>query len=320
MHKIEFLKVADIPTFSDEFALVAAHVSNDGVGLFLYVERKAEEWVFNSVNTGHGVFPKTRMDEPARFVLLQTSGGEISKCELPALNTKFPRVDVFRDGRILIVGTRSAWRSAEDYDLNGLIYDPRSGAQTHVCLGDGIEDVSVDSLDRIWVSYFDEGIFGNFGWGSIGPKPIGASGLNCFSAGGDLVRSFPFDDGFGGIMDCYAMNVQGQTTAIYFYTEFPLCRISSDFERHYWETELSGCRQFAIGESRVLFDRQRKDPPSVGYLAELGDGRIGQPQKVEFLLPDKTPIFDGWLLGRGAEMHYFENTGWYKASLNDITR
>ena len=40
--------------------------------------------------------------------------------------------------------------------------------------------MQVDSLGRIWVSYADEGVYGNFGWGQPGPPPVGAAGLVCF--------------------------------------------------------------------------------------------------------------------------------------------
>jgi len=316
--QITFSKVADIPEFSDEFSLAKRSVTNDGAGLFLFVESSAEEKFSQSNQQKKGVLPATRIAEPARFVLVQLRGGEIKKIELPELDTTFPHVDVFPDGRILVVGPRSAWRSEDDYDTNGLIFDPLTGDRSCILLGDGIQNISIDSLAKIWVSYFDEGIFGNFGWGGPNSKPVGWSGLNCFSADGKLIWSFPLDDEYGSISDCYALNVQNETASLYFYTEFPLCRISTSFQRRYWKTGLTGCHQFAISESLVLFSGQYKDPQSVGYLASLEDERIGEPQKVEFLLPDRSPISNGQLLGRGPNMSFFDDTGWYRTSLDDI--
>jgi hypothetical protein len=111
------------------------------------------------------------------------------------------------------------------------------------------------------------------------------------------------------------MNVHGDKASIYYYTEFRLCQIANDFQRRYWETGLAGCRHFAINDWSVLFSSQYEEAPAIGYLATLGDGKLENLEKVELLLPDMSPISSGQLLGRGMEMHYFDNSGWYRTRL-----
>lgn len=319
VRRIEFEKVSDLPVFSDDFSLASCSVSGAGAGLFLFVENSAKGQVRKTFKQGIGFFPKTRMGALKRFALLEMSDNRCRAFELGELDLTFPLVDVFPDGRVLVAASRSQWRGRDDYDKNGVVVDPSTGKQSHILLGDGIESLSIDTLGRIWVSYFDEGIFGNFGWGYIDPSPapVGASGLNCFSAGGDILWNFPSDDECGGISDCDAMNVHGQTAWVHFYPEFPLCRVSSDFQRRYWKTGLSGCGHFAVNDPSVLFSGQYEDAPAIGHLAILGDGKLEGYQEVEFGLPDGSPISSGQLLGRGADMHYFDESGWYRTRLVD---
>jgi hypothetical protein len=179
-------------------------------------------------------------------------------------------------------------------------------------LGDGINSTYVDAVGRIWVAYSDEGIFGNFGWGRPGPTPIGSAGLVCFSELGEKVWEYPTDD---GMSDCYALNVSDSEAAIFFYSDFPICRIS-DFRLAYWKTELRGCVEFAISEAAVLFSGQYDDPPDAGYLGSLEAGQALAAREVRLLLPDGSGVPKGQLLGRGKHLYFFDTLSAYQTSLD----
>ncbi|MBV9564621.1 MAG: hypothetical protein JOY90_29875 [Bradyrhizobium sp.] len=253
------------------------------------------------------------MKEARRFRLtLVAADGSAREIELPELDVTFPLVDVFPGGRILVVATRCAWRGPEDFDLNGAIVDPGSSEVSRILLGDGIERTYVDALGRIWVSYFDEGVFGNFGWGGPGPTPIGAAGLVCFSETGDKIWEYSDDN---GMADCYALNVCGEEAAMFFYTDFPLCRISRDFRTTHWRTELRGCHEFAISAAQILFTAQYKEPPDTAYRGQF-DGSALSTRRVRLQLPDGSPLPRGQLLGRGAHLYFFDESSVYRASLD----
>jgi hypothetical protein len=146
---------------------------------------------------------------------------------------------------------RCSWRSENDYDLNGTVLDPRSGRSTRILLGDGKDRARTDKLGRIRVFYFDEGILGNFGWEPPGPAPIGSAGLLCFSDIGEKIWEYP-QEASETISYSYALNVSGSEAAIFFYTDFPICRISSDFRLEYLKTDLRGRHQLAISETKAL--------------------------------------------------------------------
>jgi len=68
--------------------------------------------------------------------------------------------------------------------------------------GDGIADVQTTTRGDIWVSYFDEGVFGNYGWGyDEASTPIGAPGLVRFDRQGSVLWSYHPPPGVGTIDD-----------------------------------------------------------------------------------------------------------------------
>jgi len=314
MESLRFQKIGDVPQPSDDYALVANSVANDGALLFLSIEPTGISAVAETETRGIGTFPKARMKDAKRFRLAISRPGEVLRTiALPPLDVTFPRVDIFPNGTVLIVAPRCKWRGPGDCDLNGVIFDPETAQVSRILLGDGISSVYVDALGRIWVAYFDEGVFGNFGWGNPGPTPIGAGGLVCFSERGQKIWEYPGDH---GMADCYALNVSGSEAAMFFYTDFPLCRISSDFKLAYWKTGLRGCHQFAISERKVLFSGQYGDPSDVAYLGNLEAREVLRTRRVQLLLPDGSAVPEGQLLGRGRHLYFFDARSVYCASVD----
>ncbi len=316
METIHFQKISEIPTPSDGYVLVATSVSNDGSPLFLFVEPTGTNAVKETYEQGIGIFPRTKMARSKRFRLLRTTtAGASQAIELPELDLTFPLVDLFPNGKVLIAGRRSSWRGETDFDVNGVVFNPDDGRSSRILLGDGINSVYVDDLGRIWVAYGDEGIGGNFGWGNPGPTPVGVAGVVCFAESGEKIWEYSSDDN-GFIGDCYALNVSGSDAAIYFYADFPVCRISRDFQLSHWKTSLKGCAEFAVSGTNVLFSGQYDDPPGTAYLGILGQGELKNPQKIRLLLPDGSILPEGQLLGRGRHLYFFDSTTAYRASLD----
>jgi hypothetical protein len=55
-----------------------------------------------------------------------------------------------------------------------------------ILLGDRIHRGQTTSTGRIWISFFDEGVFGNFGW----DDPLGSSGLVVWDSRGNKQYEF----------------------------------------------------------------------------------------------------------------------------------
>jgi hypothetical protein len=316
MDSIRVQKLADIPAPPAGYSHVTSSVANDGSLLFLSIEDTGADAVRETYASGIGIFPKTRMNAAKRFHLsIWRPTGPLQTIDLPELNLTFPLVDVFPDERILVVGPRCSWRGSEDYDLNAAVFDPKTAKMSRILLGDGISRAYVDARGRIWVAYCDEGIFGNFGWGGPGPTPVGAAGLVCFTDTGEKLWEYP-GDADGMMADCYALNVSDSEAAIFFYMDFPICRISSDFKLAHWKTELRGCQEFAISKSAALFSGQYNDLTETAYLGRFDvDGRMNA-KPVRLLLPDGSALPKGQLLGRGPNLYFFDTLNIYRVALD----
>jgi hypothetical protein len=68
---------------------------------------------------------------------------------------------------------------------------PRGRPRPRRFFGDGIEHVQATSAGEIWVGFFDEGIYGNYGWGSGTQLPVGRTGLVRFSPTFSPTEAFP---------------------------------------------------------------------------------------------------------------------------------
>lgn len=314
IRSVQFEKIGAAPALPG-FSLAASGVAGDQSLLFLFVEDSGRQAVFESDHGGIGSFPRAKMDGPKRFRLMRKSAGSVQSIDLPPLDIAFPKVDMFPDGQVLLAGTRCNWRAETDYDLNGIIFDPLTGNANPVLFGDGISDLQIDDRGRIWIAYFDEGIFGNYGWGHPGPAPVGQAGLVCFSALGEKIWEFPSDAGHA-IYDCYALNVSGAEAAIFFYPDFPVYRIGADFHLTSKRTKLRGCHAFAISETEILFSSQYQESSETAHLGrEDRDGMI-YVKRARLLMPDGSGRPSGRLQGRGKHLFHFGENGVYWATIS----
>lgn len=323
MKEIPLQRVAGIPSPPKGFKFVSVSVSLSGMAQFLYIEAKAENLVHRQTKSdGFAVFPVPDMGKSFRYKLVLTDGQGSSEIDFPPFEFAFPKVDVLADGSAVIVGSRCRWRSKDDYDVNAMVFDCATGQEIRFLAGDGVQDIGVDGQDRIWISYFDEGIFGNFGWGDLDRNgertsdPVGGSGLNCFDRRGEMIWRHDQEQRF--IDDCYALNVTRDETHFYFYSDFDLGHVSRDFTTFYRKTDISGAHAFAISPDRVLFSGQYDDPPDRVYLLSLQGSDIGKPEKGRLFLPRGKIPKQATLIGRGSTLHIFTKRDWYKVSLEEI--
>ncbi len=306
--------VSPIPDLGSGYTLVRASVSGSGAGLFLFATDRTG---VKKVDTGQGTNPilnyRARYGDRLALVVVTPAGNVVH--DLGELGLVWPLVDLFRDGRILVAASRCAWRDTGDFDLNGVILEPVSGSRFRFLLGDGIQDLAVDDAGRIWASYYDEGVYGNYGWNRPGPPGPGEGGVVCFDDAG--AQSWCFqpsnDDAF--MDDCYAMNVTGQQAYVFYCSDFKLCRIDADFSRQYWTPGLSGCHSLAVAGDQVLFSAQYKDPQSRFYLLKFGGDALNATVPLTLALPSGAPLANGRVFGRGPNIHFFNSDGWFRGNI-----
>lgn len=174
---------------------------------------------------GGASFPRTAPSTAPAAALAAYAGSDVvpaTVVRVRALPVAHPHVDVFADGSFLVVGARCSWTESGP-ELNALAIDQNGRIFRRGCLGDGIAHLQVAADGTIWAGYFDEGVFGNLGWGGPGPTPLGAGGIAAWSP--DFEKTWELEPGEGLVSDCYALNVGPGEVLACPYTDFPVVRI-----------------------------------------------------------------------------------------------
>ena len=155
--------------------------------------------------------------------------------------------------RFLVVGARCRWRR-DGPDRNAVLYDAAGQVVSEHVLGDGIAHVLATSTGQVWAGYFDEGIYGNYGWGQADTEePVGAYGIVQFSPELEPAWHYPHYTAVGPwepVNDCYALNVDDACTWACYDSDFPVVCIR-DGTVTGWHNDITGARALAVAGSRV---------------------------------------------------------------------
>lgn len=175
--------------------------------------------------------------------------------------------------------------------------------------------MQVTKSGSIWVSYFDEGVFGNYGW----RQPIGAAGLNCFTASGKLVYAYLTTSGLKDISDCYALNVPKEHDVwIYYYTPFKLVHLRKGELAGWWDCPIEGANAFALQGDLVLMQGGYDERDVYKLL------RLGKPPVMEELRTVRFVGVTGEVLGgretsaRGSQLTLMDEARIYRVRPGDV--
>lgn len=247
MKSIKLSPVLSLVPFLGDGELVAFDVGPDGM-MYLVIALKPLD--YRRVSNGGASFAKTKPDQPQSYRVIGLHGAT-TIIDIVIMDEQFnvhfiqPLID-----ELLLVCARSRYVSSANKEKNGRIYSRTGKWKREILLGDGIQSVQTTSNGMIWTSYFDEGVFGNFGW----DHPLGQSGLVAWNASGKKLYDFESTTGLDSICDCYALNVVSDTdTWLYYYTEFPLVHLHQQKVVGYWNMPVRGSNTFAIAEDLALF-------------------------------------------------------------------
>jgi hypothetical protein len=268
---------------------------------------------------GFASFPRNQAEHPYDAFLSITNVHTTYEIEIRDLADTFPLIQLLPDGAVLIVSARCRRYPDGTHDLNARIYDSQGQPREEFLLGDGIQHVQADRKGNIWVGYFDEGVYGNYGWGGAGDAaPVGASGLVCFDAKGQKSWEYGPVPGVDVISDVYALNVFGDEAWAYYYTDFPLVRIASDRTVSVWTTETSGARSFAIGNGVVLLFGGYSPSKTACRLLRLNKDDATVDADISLLLTEGGDLSHANVIGRGNILHVFVGDLWYQFSTNSL--
>ncbi|MEI3614699.1 hypothetical protein [Pseudogracilibacillus sp. SO30301A] len=191
--------------YSSDLNFIGGQVTRDGTLLLLENDLQELDFFQRPV-------PKNN------WIIKIIKGVNIETVELKNVPFIPTEVDLFSDDTLLLVQGRCL-KDGKYVERNARRYNSNGQLIAAFTLGDGIEHVHIDETDTIWVSYFDEGIFGNFGW----EQPMGSEGLIAYSINGQKM----WGAGSYGIIDCYALNVvNSKEVYFYYYDDFFLVQLN----------------------------------------------------------------------------------------------
>lgn len=275
---------------------------------------------------GWASFPKAKTDAPYKAQFAIHDEGGVRTIEINDETRAFPQVALLKDDEILLAGTRCRRFADGTHELNGHVYGPDGQLRREFLLGDGIEHVASDVRGEIWVGYFDEGVFGNYGWGAMTTSeeqesPVGWPGLVRFDGEGNMTWRYEPPEGIGTIDDCYALNVGPDATWTCYYSYFPLVRINPDGSVRGWTTEASGVRAVAGTDERALLFGGYKGQRTQCTVARLGDGELIDAEAIQLLRPSGEPLTEddtGFVYGHGDTLHMILDREWMSVELSEL--
>ena len=145
-------------------------------------------------------------------------------------------MDRLPDGGWIIVGARAAPDEA-----NAFIYGPDGRLRTSFHAGDAVEALATSQDGKIWLGYFDEGIYGE--------DPLSQHGLVCFDMDG--VPIWRHDNSVIDIADCYALSTSGAAAWACPYDAFPVLRITDGAVRS-WDCPTRGAHAICANGDHVI--------------------------------------------------------------------
>jgi hypothetical protein len=193
--------------------------------------------------TGRGSFSKNWAEGPNDFRIHRLAGTACENLDLAPTSENFHFVQPLPGGRWLLVRSRADGEA----DYNAHVHGADGSLVASFYAGDGIADVQATDQGHCWISYFDEGVFGDL--------PLGGNGLVCLAQNGRPVFRFGdlADPVVRSMADCYALNVcSGKEVWLCYYTDFPMVQLIEGTIAGWWPMSVHGSHAFAVHDGRVL--------------------------------------------------------------------
>ena len=306
---IRLSPVAALATLIGDGELVGFNVGPDGVNYFVVALCPLD---YRIDQPGRASFAKTLPKKPQQYRVVGLSGSQ-TVLDVVIEGERFNIHDVQPlPDELLLVCARSYYKGPDDFEKNGRVYTRAGKFAREILLGDGIQSVQATSNGVIWTSYFDEGVFGNYGWQS----PVGASGLVAWDSAGKKVYEFQPRDGLDSICDCYALNVESEKDVwFYYYTDFPLVRLHCRKIESIWKMPLGGSGAFAVSRGYALLRGGYKQRDDYQLFCLGPDGKPELVAKIE--LQDKlgNKLIADRVVGRADAIHLVSNSFLYQVDL-----
>lgn len=242
MKDILFRKVIELRDFPESWSLVRLSGDWNGSPLLLFAEGKPARPDASAISADPSAFTRWYQAAPKQHhaVHLKSDGVDTVSFE------QSQGISTFHLQRL-----ESGWLLADRRGGQAKIYDRAGCFLRSLDLGDASEDLQTTPDARIWVSYFDEGVFG---------CGIGKQGAVCFDPMGNPIfqyGDFAEQNGLPFISDCYAMNATGMGDIwLNYYTDFPLVQLRDFALQHSWNNFGATGNGFAINDNAAFYGKK----------------------------------------------------------------
>lgn len=184
--------------------------------------------------------------EVARARLWTFDGLTLSEQFEFSLESPFPALDQLPDGRWLIVCRRTLG------EANARLFDSDGRLLSRLMLGDGVQAVQCDAEGRVWVGWFDEGVFGNEGWRMPGREwPPSSSVVAAFDTHGEVAWEPRYQPEHMPA-DCYALNVSDGVVWAWMYGAAQVQRLTIGDDPQTWIADAAGATAIAVQDDYLL--------------------------------------------------------------------
>ncbi|NGZ76703.1 hypothetical protein [Saccharibacillus alkalitolerans] len=320
--RIELVPAADLAAFMRGWQTVSAAFGYDGRVYILLVDAEPER--------EQGMFVRTELERRPIYKALivdlpdddaksqagrESEAADVEEIMIEGESFNYHFLQPL-GGELLLVGARSRYAARDRYDLNAAVFDREGRAKRRFVIGDGIGHVQTTAGGLIWTGFFDEGVFGNYGW----KRPIGESGLIAWDGNGICV----FTNSEADIADCYALNaVSDEEVWFYYYTDFKLCRLAGPADRpevSFFDPGVAGSSLLATDGELFLLDGGYGEHESYKLLRRSGGGGLEPEYDLMFADQAGLPLPPGLRDARGDKLLMLNGTELYLFSLKKIER
>ncbi len=259
-----------------------------------------------------GMFPQSQTQSFHNYKVILISERFTHQINLLNQSWSYHFVQPIDSKNILLACGRSHYYKDNSYDKNGKVYTNEGTFIREFLLGDGIQDLKVTAQNNIWTSYFDEGVFGNYGW----KNPVGAAGLRAWNCNGSEIYKYN-NYGDHSISDCYALNVVNDNEVwFYFYTNFELaCRKNGEIK--YYKTEIAGSDGFIVYDKYVLFRGGYRQHNNY-YLYQVNSSDMRLLGEVSLINKDESLIETSYIDCRKSKLLLLSGTELYSVDLKEL--
>ncbi|MBM7662808.1 hypothetical protein JOC85_003619 [Bacillus mesophilus] len=264
-------------------------------------------------NREEGMFPPTKTNEGHDYKAIIISTGNIREIILNNQRWNYHFIQTIERENILLVCARSNLYENGTFDNNAKVFDSEGNLLREFLLGDGIQSLYVTKENKIWTSYFDEGIFGNYGW----TDPIGQYGLRAWDSDGEELYKYPnIEQQF--ISDCYALNVvSDEEVWFYFYTDFELGKYHNG-KIEYITPGVDGSDGFTVYKDYLFFRGGYSEHDKYILFQEIPNNKLKRVSNLELIDETKNPIKANHISCRGPLLLITTGTKIYITHLKDI--